>query len=56
MIKQYKEKIQIAEQQLEWYREIGIRGRPYKMILAEIENYREQIKVIKYKGGVKNDN
>ena len=48
MIKSYKEKIEIAEQQLEYYREIGIKGRPYRMILAEIENYLEQITVIKY--------
>jgi cytochrome c-type biogenesis protein CcmH/NrfG len=43
MIKSYKEKIQTIEQQLEWYREVGIKGKAYRDRLAEIERLQEKI-------------
>jgi hypothetical protein len=45
MIKSYKERIEIAEQQAEWFREVGI---PTGFIQKEIIDLNEQITILEW--------
>jgi hypothetical protein len=48
MIKSYKERIEIAEQQAEWFREVGI---PTGYLQKEIIDLNEKLQILKWERG-----